>query len=620
MGLTLRRLAVTGGSVRPALLEFAPGLNVIYGASNTGKSSLVQTLDFMLGGSEWLRPSEENKGYEAGWLGLDLPDGRQVTLYRSLQGSHLRLYEGLVTGNPAASNVVLKEKHDPKSSDNLSMFLMEAIGFGVRDVVKNSDGKKQTISFRNLSPYVIVEEGPMIETRSPVHGGQRQDVTVEKNILKVLLTGRDDAAVVPAPDGKELKTRNSAKIELIEEMLAEVDASLGEAGNDRDGVFRRAASFRERLEEWTADIGRRQGDLDEAVAERRAKLDAIDRADAHRAELAVTVARFEELDRIYASDLDRLESLEENSFLLKTLNGLVCPTCGAFEHEHREGPGREEIDLFHVATAAEMRKVARERHDLQSVIESLRSEAIGLARQRDALATDIGTLDGEIGELRQVEATSRERYEELIALLEGAGRLEDLFSQRDRLAVQKSRLVAPSASRVAKPSLVQGVDGVTAFAFAKVVERVLSDWSFPGRPQVSWNDAAQDIYIDGKERSANGKGVRAVLHSAFKVALMVFCHEKGLPHPGFVVLDTPLLTYREPMESLKHPEVEPDEAALKNTGLKECFYDHLSGIANIGQVIVLENSDPPEGIEKLGKVTVFTKRSDPGQRYGLFPV
>ncbi len=207
-----------------------------------------------------------------------------------------------------------------------------------------------------------------------------------------------------------------------------------------------------------------------------------------------------------------------------------------------------------------------------------------------------------------------------IALAGDAETRQQLQAQRDRLAVQKAQLEAPSASRVAKPSLVHGVDGVTAFAFAKVIERVLAEWSFPGRPQVSWNDAAQDIYIDGKERSANGKGVRAVLHSAFKVGLMIFCHEKRLPHPGFIVLDTPLLTYREPMESQKHPEVEPDEAALKNTSLKECFYAHLAGIADIGQVIVLENFDPPAGIEKLGRVTVFTKRTDPGLRYGLFPV
>jgi hypothetical protein len=28
--------------------------------------------------------------------------------------------------------------------------------------------------------------------------------------------------------------------------------------------------------------------------------------------------------------------------------------------------------------------------------------------------------------------------------------------------------------------------------------------------------------------------VRAVTHAAFKVALVLYCHERGLPHPGFL--------------------------------------------------------------------------------------
>ena len=60
--------------------------------------------------------------------------------------------------------------------------------------------------------------------------------------------------------------------------------------------------------------------------------------------------------------------------------------------------------------------------------------------------------------------------------------------------------------------------------------------------------SSYDLIIDGKERRNNGKGVRAITHAAFKVALMLFCRERNLPHPGFLVLDTPLLTYRDPMK------------------------------------------------------------------------
>ena len=43
-GLIIRHLAVTEPDVGPASLDFQPGLNLIYGASNTGKSFTLKSL------------------------------------------------------------------------------------------------------------------------------------------------------------------------------------------------------------------------------------------------------------------------------------------------------------------------------------------------------------------------------------------------------------------------------------------------------------------------------------------------------------------------------------------------------------------------------------------------
>lgn len=615
-GLTLRHLAFTGAG-KVAHVAFAPGLNLVYGASNTGKSSIAKSLDFMLGGSEWLKSSTENRGYEGGWLGLDLPSGRPVTLYRSVKGGNFILYDGHVAEKPAGAGRILREKHSPKARDNVSAFLLEAFGLGVRPIVKNTNGETNTVSFRKLSPYVIVEENAIIDEKSPALSGQRQDATVEKGILRLLLTGRDDDGVVAAPDARDLNARTSGKVELIDEMISDLDATLGEAGGDRAGSERQSEALQATMERWTAVIRTRQADLDAAVTRRREILDEAERAAGHFVELDVTVARYEELDSVYASDLGRLESLEENSFLLKTIRGRECPTCGAPEDCQRHGPGVAEIERFHEATMAEMRKVERDRRDLRSVMETLRAEARGASTRRVELLRQVEGIDRDIERLRGEEAATRTDYQALIERSEATSRVAALFQQRDRLVVQRSQLDAPSG-RAQKPSLVIEVDGITAFAFAKVVERVLHAWGFPGTPQVGWSGTAQDILIDGKDRAANGKGVRAVLHAAFKVGLMLYCHEKNLPHPGFVVLDTPLLTYREPMDE-KHGELGEDEVAVKESGLNERFYAHLSSIADIGQVIVLENTDPPAGIEALGAVTRFTKRNGPGMRYGFFP-
>ncbi len=96
----------------------------------------------------------------------------------------------------------------------------------------------------------------------------------------------------------------------------------------------------------------------------------------------------------------------------------------------------------------------------------------------------------------------------------------------------------------------------------------------------------------------------------------MFCRERKLPHPGFVVLDTPLLTYRDPIKT-KSP-LGDDEKELRNTSLKEHFFEHLSKVSAQGQIIVVENIDLPNNIRSLANVEIFTGDPNNG-RAGLFP-
>ena len=66
-GIRLRHLACTGPQKVTAVVEFGSGLNVIYGASDTGKSFVVNTIDFMLEDEiSWLDiPSEYAWVHEA---------------------------------------------------------------------------------------------------------------------------------------------------------------------------------------------------------------------------------------------------------------------------------------------------------------------------------------------------------------------------------------------------------------------------------------------------------------------------------------------------------------------------------------------------------------------------
>ncbi len=66
---------------------------------------------------------------------------------------------------------------------------------------------------------------------------------------------------------------------------------------------------------------------------------------------------------------------------------------------------------------------------------------------------------------------------------------------------------------------------------------------------------------------------------------MEYCVAKGLPHPGFVVLDSPLTTKQE-KGSTNDNEKLPDE-------MIEAIFEHLARNYKHCQVVVIDNKEPP---------------------------
>src|SRR5262245_34700004 len=95
LGLRIRHLAFLSPLRPAASVTFGPGLNVVYGASNTGKSFIVDSIDYMLGGKGPLRDIPERVGYDQILLGVETLSGDVFTLVRGADGGPFKLFEGL---------------------------------------------------------------------------------------------------------------------------------------------------------------------------------------------------------------------------------------------------------------------------------------------------------------------------------------------------------------------------------------------------------------------------------------------------------------------------------------------------------------------------------------------
>lgn len=615
--ITLRQIVFTGHAVEPAHLSFEEGLNIVYGASNTGKSFIAKTVSFMLGASTALPKIEEIAGYDAVWLGLTLPGYGEITLFRAVIGGNFKFYEGLVTSAPIDSGEILRPKHDGAKTDTVSHRILEAIGLSGRRIVKNANAEKFDLSTRYLMPYVVVSEERILSEKSPVlYSAQYAQAPFEKNLLRLLLTGSDDSAAVTQVSKKVKTVKTAAKVELVDEMIAQIDFQLGEEAPSIDNISAQINTVDDEVNSLHGTLISAQRNIDTLIDERRQLDDSRREISARVTELDVTLVSFEQLNRVYESDISRLESIEEGGLILSSMADRDCQVCGAPPGAQQHHHASEKIEQAYRSASAEREKILVEQRELKFTKASLVSEASGLSSRVAEIRDNISETEAKIKNERPMEASLRSRYETLSSERQELKRILELYQQRDRLSIRRSQIQQIPKGTNNVPISV-GIDGTTAYEFSETVRDVLGQWNFPDADKAQFDVKSNDIAIAGKLRADNGKGVRAILHAAFNVSVLIFCKKNNLPHPGILILDTPLLTYREPLTS-KYGELSRDEQELKKTNLATCFYRHLASLKNTAQIIILENADVPSGIESSANFNVFTGQAG-NNRYGLFP-
>jgi DNA repair ATPase RecN len=87
--LQIRNILFTG-PVKCAELSFEPGVNVICGASDTGKSFLAESVDYMLGGSS-LKEIPERTDYSKIGLTIGATEGEEWLIERATSGGDFSL-------------------------------------------------------------------------------------------------------------------------------------------------------------------------------------------------------------------------------------------------------------------------------------------------------------------------------------------------------------------------------------------------------------------------------------------------------------------------------------------------------------------------------------------------
>jgi len=604
-GFQLRALTLIGNGKPNAEIRFVEGLNIVSGPSDTGKTFIVQCIDFMLGSKDAPKPIPESEGYETLRLTVTSPEDGEAILERSIRGGNFRL---ICKGK---SEKKLSAKHSAGDKDSVSQYFLSLSGLTGKKVRRNKQGVTRDVSFRDLARLVLVDEETIISERSPILTGQYTTATAESAVFRLLLTGTDDSKLVSNEDPKVVSGKVAGKLEMLEFLQEKARSRIVEMQLEGD-----VTAWQGKLSEieFLYDAAQKELAAEQQNAailedQRREELNRLRQFESRSSVLLELQRRFSLLDQQYFSDLRRLESIAEAGFRLDQMSEERCPVCGAIaehhDHEHQVADiGVENVAQACIAEADKIRglisdlRLTKEGNDreierLRVLCEQTRDRVRSVASQlTDKLKprVEVALLN-----LRESQAT-RDTYRHALELHGRVGELQGLMNEIGMpLSGKGSEL---ESARIRSNE---------AESFSKAVESLLRAWHFPRLDRVTFSEGDQDIVISGRPRASHGKGVRAIAHAAFNLALLKLCVDQEMPHPGFVLVDSPLVVYREP---------DTDEGGFSHD-VKDAFYRSIAGGFQTSQVIVFENEDPPVDLGDDVNAIRFTGASH--GRHGFIP-
>ena len=214
------KLTVSGGGHKTTVIDFKPGLNFILGPSNTGKSLVMDCMDYIFGFTpKKNRPSkivDNNHGYEQITLHLITSNGT-VILERKIGDTKIA-----VSGtDPTVNHGTYSVGH--KAKKNINTVYLHLLGIDEVHSVRSAgnSSKTQDLTWRSMLHLFFIRQADVARESSALLAPGSVGHTASAAVLLYLLTGQDANNLSADEDPKISEAKKKALIGYIQEKIDE---------------------------------------------------------------------------------------------------------------------------------------------------------------------------------------------------------------------------------------------------------------------------------------------------------------------------------------------------------------------------------------------------------------
>lgn len=592
----ITKVTAKGSGKQDSSVDLRPGLNIIQGRSNTGKTCIIKCIDFCFGSKT--KPFDDSFGYDT--IGLSIHTGKgNITISRVLGKNQVEVTTDVPGFDSGTYDLKPSKKKEPLPI--LSDLLLSSIGIeGEHHIVSNKDFNKRRLTWKTFLHILLFHVSEIAKETSVIEPEQGTEKTPFLSSLLFLLSGRDFAE----SDAKTKKEIRVARKRAVEEY---VNKKIQSAADKKKDLQKNLDAFNgvdveQAMQDVIDSLQNTEAQISEAVDQSRELLSQILRLQSRAAECDLLQTRYASLKTQYVSDIKRLSFIVNGEVEIGHVpQNQICPFCDG------KLPARSKKTYIESAQAEldrimlQMNGLEETENDLNQEKQEIDENLESLQAKRDSIETMIEKeLQPQADALRQ----SLNGYRAYIQIKQELQVIDDFASSWEtdlrELPSEEESHIEYHPKEYFDDTFQERID--------TMLKEALTECAYENLTTARFNMKDFDIEVNGhKKADVNGQGYCSFLNSVVAIVFRSYMEKYATYNPGFVILDTPLLGLDQGIA-----DTAPESM---RTALFNFFINHQ----NDGQIIILENIRhiPKLEYEKSGaNVITFTKGLEPG-RYGF---
>lgn len=585
----IKELIVSGKQKQTSTISFKKGLNIICGPSNTGKSYILECIDYFFGSSE-IR-FDKNTGYDTFKLIVATEKG-DISFERKIDSNPIEV----LSENPLIeSRTYIRDgKYD------INDVWLKLIGITEKHRILRTQGlAKQRLTWRTFQHILLIKEDDVFIERSPLLSTQNTAKTPALAAIYFLITGEDFSDF----DFEKETLISNVKKKALEEYINNQLKSIAKRKQALSNIKIQDEKYiQNEVNKIVTKIQSTEEQINDAVSNSKIILNQIYTLNEKLAEANTLHNRYNALKTQYISDIQRLTFIIEGEFHDHSNDNISnCPFCnGAITSSDKQLK-------YLKASQSELSRIKVQLEDLSEAEKNLLQDKEYI----EIRLKDLTNKRDNVEKLIEDELTPKltklneqlEKYKETIEIKNEANIIKQLESTLiDDL---KETLIVEEEIKEIKIKTYYDKNVVTDFE--NKISHILKECMGENLSSVYFDTNKYDIVINGKAKRFFGKGYRAFFNTILSLSLLEYIKEHGKYSPGFLAIDSPILSLKE-----KDDDVTPDT-------MKNALFEYFNNHQQLDQIIIIENEIPNVDYSRAN-IIEFSKDKNKGRYVFLYGV